>query len=218
MFSVEIDKFKRMMDLRRARYKHDLEVKFPELKIEYGDRSYIYEKSENTDISLCLTLKEDMLNMPFDQCSIAKKIRYILTSDVLKCSNSYIESIYMYDDENASRDVRKRVMNNVDMLWSLLFKTSTPDGLTEEELLSKCLGQIDRCTSNGPLSMYTSYRREPGSYRFVSDTFANALVDLDLDIAGASRFSDISKLKFDHCRIAPVLIAKDEAVSRRWSK
>ena len=203
MFSVEIEKFRRMMDIRRARYKHDLEVKFPFLDIKYGDAPS-FDLNDNKEAALVLQVKEDFLNNPPVQWAVAKELKLVLYSDILNSTESYITSIYMFDDENTKDDVRKRVMNNVDMLWSLLFKTTTPDDLSDSDLFEKCLKEIDRRTANGPISMYNIYKRV--SNRSRKEDFTSAIIKLDLEIAGEATYSLISTLKRDHENIAKILI------------
>ena len=217
MFSLEIDKFKRMLDLRRARYKRALETKFPFLDIEYGDGTSLELEAEKKETSLLLRVKEDYINLPFEVWEVAKKLKFVLHSDILSSTQSYLASIYMFDDDNDNPGIRKRAMNNVDMLWSLLFKNSTPTGLADEELLDRCLKEIDRKTASGPLSMFNSYKREAGTYKFLKDTFTDAIVDLDLEIAGEATMDLIYSLQYDHERLAKLLIKKDEQVSKKWS-
>lgn len=217
MFSVSIDKFKRMLDLRRARYKRSLETTFPFLDIEYGDGTSLELEAEKKETSLLLRVKADYINMPPEEWKVAKEIKFVLYSDVLGSTQSYLASIYMFDDDNENPGIRKRAMNNVDMLWSLLFKTSTPTGLGDEELLDRCLKEIDRKTSSGPLSMFNSYKREAPSFKFFKSTLTDAIVDLDLEITGEATMDLIQRLKHDHERLAKKLIEKDEEQSKRWN-
>lgn len=217
MFSVSIDKFKRMLDLRRARYKRSLETTFPFLDIEYGDGTSLELEAEKKETSLLLRVKADYINMPPEEWKVAKEIKFILYSDVLGSTQSYLASIYMFDDDNENPGIRKRAMNNVDMLWSLLFKTSTPSGLDDEELLDRCLKEIDRKTASGPLSMFNSYKREAPSFKFFKSTLTDAIVDLDLEITGEATMDLIQRLKHDHERLAKKLIEKNEEQSKRWN-
>ncbi len=217
MFSVSIDKFKRMLDLRRARYKRSLETTFPFLDIEYGDGTSLELEAEKKETSLLLRVKADYINLPPEEWKVAKEIKFILYSDILGSTQSYIASIYMFDDDNENPGIRKRAMNNVDMLWSLLFKTSTPSGLGDEELLDRCLKEIDRKTASGPLSMFNSYKREAPSFQFFKSTLTDAIVDLDLEITGEATMDLIQRLKHDHERLAKKLIEKNEEQSKRWS-
>lgn len=217
MFSVSIDKFKRMLDLRRARYKRSLETTFPFLDIEYGDGTSLELEAEKKETSLLLRVKADYINMPLEEWKVAKEIKFVLYSDVLGSTQSYLASIYMFDDDNENPGIRKRAMNNVDMLWSLLFKTSTPTELGDEELLDRCLKEIDRKTASGPLSMFNSYKREAPSFKFFKSTLTDAIVDLDLEITGEATMDMIQRLKHDHERLARKLIEKDEEQSKRWN-
>ena len=217
MFSVSIDKFKRMLDIRRARYKRSLETKFPFLDIEYGDGTSLELEAEKKETSLLLRLKGDYINLPLEELTIAKEIKFVLYSDVLGSTQSYLDSIYMFDDDNDNPGIRKRAMNNVDMLWSLLFKTSTPSGLDDEELLDRCLKEIDRKTSYGPLSMYNSYKREAPSFKYFKSTLTDAIVELDLEITGEATMELIQNLKQDHVRLAKTLIEMDKEMSKRWN-
>ena len=217
MFSVSIDKFKRMLDLRRARYKRSLETTFPFLDIEYGDGTSLELEAEKKETSLLLRVKGDYINLPIEELKVAKEIKFVLTSDVLGSTQSYLSSIYMFDDDNENPGIRKRAMNNVDMLWSLLFKTSTPSGLGDEELLDRCLKEIDRKTASGPLSMFNSYKREAPSFKFFKSTLTDAIVDLNLEITGEATMELIKNLKDDHVRLAKTLIKKDEEQSKRWN-
>ena len=217
MFSLEIDKFRRMLDLRRARYKHDLEVRFPFLDIEYGDGTSLDLEAEKKETSLLLRVKGDYINLPQEIWAVAKMIKFVLYSDIIGSTQSYLDSIYMFDDDNDNPGIRKRAMNNVDMLWSLLFKTSTPTGLEDGELLGRCLKEIDRKTASGPLSMFNSYNREAGTFKFLKDTFTDSIVDLDLEIAGEATMELIYSLQRDHERLAKLLIENDENKKKRWS-
>lgn len=217
MFSVSIDKFKRMLDLRRARYKRSLETTFPFLDIEYGDGTSLELEAEKKETSLLLRVKADYINMPPEEWKVAKEIKFILYSDVLGSTQSYLASIYMFDDDNENPGIRKRAMNNVDMLWSLLFKTSTPSELGDEELLDRCLKEIDRKTASGPLSMFNSYKREAPSFKYFKSTLTDAIVDLDLEITGEATMDLIQRLKHDHERLAKKLIEKNEEQSKRWN-
>ena len=217
MFSVSIDKFKRMLDLRRARYKRSLETTFPFLDIEYGDGTSLELEAEKKETSLLLRVKGDYINLPIEELKVAKEIKFVLTSDVLGSTQSYLSSIYMFDDDNENPGIRKRAMNNVDMLWSLLFKTSTPSGLGDEELLDRCLKEIDRKTASGPLSMFNSYKREAPSFKFFKSTLTDAIVELDLEITGEATMELIQNLKDDHMSLAKTLIKKDEEQSKRWN-
>lgn len=217
MFSVSIDKFKRMLDVRRARYKRSLETTFPFLDVEYGDGTSLELEAEKKETSLLLRVKADYINMPPEEWKVAKEIKFILYSDVLGSTQSYLDSIYMFDDDNDNPGIRKRAMNNVDMLWSLLFKTSTPTGLGDEELLDKCLKEIDRKTSYGPLSMYNSYKREAPSFKYFKSTLTDAIVELDLEITGEATMELIQNLKHDHERLAKTLIEIDQEKSKRWN-
>lgn len=217
MFSVSIDKFKRMLDVRRARYKRSLETTFPFLDVEYGDGTSLELEAEKKETSLLLRVKADYINMPPEEWKVAKEIKFILYSDVLGSTQSYLDSIYMFDDDNDNPGIRKRAMNNVDMLWSLLFKTSTPTGLGDEELLDKCLKEIDRKTSYGPLSMYNSYKREAPSFKYFKSTLTDAIVELDLEITGEATMELIQNLKQDHVRLAKTLIEIDQEKSKRWN-
>lgn len=217
MFSVSIDKFKRMLDLRRARYKRSLETTFPFLNIEYGDGTSLELEAEKKETSLLLRVKADYINMLPEEWKVAKEIKFILYSDVLGSTQSYLASIYMFDDDNENPSIRKRAMNNVDMLWSLLFKTSTPSGLDDEELLDRCLKEIDRKTAFGPLSMFNSYKREAPSFKFFKSTLTDAIVDLDLEITGEATMDLIQRLKHDHECLAKKLIEKNEEQSKRWN-
>lgn len=217
MFSVSIDKFKRMLDVRRARYKRSLETTFPFLDIEYGDGTSLELEAEKKETSLLLRVKGDYINLPLEEWKVAKEIKFVLYSDVLGSTQSYLDSIYMFDDDNENPGIRKRAMNNVDMLWSLLFKTSTPSGLGDEELLDRCLKEIDRKTSYGPLSMYNSYKREAPSFKYFKSTLTDAIVELDLEITGEATMELIQNLKDDHVRLAKALIKKDEEQSKRWN-
>lgn len=217
MFSVSIDKFKRMLDLRRARYKRSLETTFPFLEIEYGDGTSLELEAEKKETSLLLRVKADYINMPLEEWKVAKEIKFVLYSDVLGSTQSYLASIYMFDDDNENPGIRKRAMNNVDMLWSLLFKTSTPTGLGDEELLDRCLKEIDRKTASGPLSMFNSYKREAPSFKFFKSTLTDSIVELNLEITGEATMDLIQSLKHDHERLARKLIEKDEEQSKRWN-
>lgn len=217
MFSVTIDKFKRMLDLRRARYKRSLETTFPFLDIEYGDGTSLELEAEKKETSLLLRVKADYINMPPEEWKVAKEIKFVLYSDILGSTQSYLDSIYMFDDDNENPGIRKRAMNNVDMLWSLLFKTSTPSGLGDEELLDRCLKEIDRKTASGPLSMFNSYKREAPSFKYFKSTLADALVELHLEITGEAMMELIKNLKDDHMRLAKTLIEMDKEQSKRWN-
>lgn len=217
MFSVSIDKFKRMLDVRRARYKRSLETTFPFLDVEYGDGTSLELEAEKKETSLLLRVKADYINMPPEEWKVAKEIKFILYSDVLGSTQSYLDSIYMFDDDNDNPGIRKRAMNNVDMLWSLLFKTSTPSGLGDEELLDKCLKEIDRKTASGPLSMFNSYKREAPSFKYFKSTLTDAIVELDLEITGEATMELIQNLKQDHVRLAKTLIEIDQEKSKRWN-
>lgn len=216
MFSLSIDKFKRMLDLRRARYKRSLETTFPFLEIEYGDGTSLELEAEKKETSLLLRVKGDYINLPPEELKVAKEIKFILYSDIIGSTQSYIASIYMFDDDNDNPGIRKRAMNNVDMLWSLLFKTSTPNGFEDEELLDKCLKEIDRRTASGPLSMFNSYKREAPSFKFFKSTLTDAIVDLDLEITGEATMELINSLQRDHERLAKMLIEKDKN-AKKWS-
>jgi len=217
MFSVSIDKFKRMLDVRRARYKRSLETTFPFLDVEYGDGTSLELEAEKKETSLLLRVKADYINMPPEEWKVAKEIKFILYSDILGSTQSYLDSIYMFDDDNENPGIRKRAMNNVDMLWSLLFKTSTPSGLGDEELLDRCLKEIDRKTSYGPLSMYNSYKREAPSFKYFKSTLTDAIVELDLEITGEATMELIQNLKQDHVRLAKTLIEMDKEQAKRWN-
>ena len=217
MFSVSIDKFKRMLDVRRARYKRSLETTFPFLDIEYGDGTSLELEAEKKETSLLLRVKADYINMPPEEWKVAKELKFVLYSDILGSTQSYLDSIYMFDDDNENPGIRKRAMNNVDMLWSLLFKTSTPNGLGDEELLDKCLKEIDRKTASGPLSMFNSYKREAPSFKYFKSTFTDALVELHLEITGEAMMALIKNLKDDHVRLAKTLIEMDKEQSKRWN-
>jgi len=218
MFSVSIDKFKRMLDLRRARYKRSLETMFPFLDVEYGDGTTLELEAEKRETSLLLRVKGDYINLPPEEWAIAKEIKFVLYSDVIGSTQSYLASIYMFDDDNENPGIRKRAMNNVDMLWSLLFKSiSTPTGLGDEELLDLCLKEIDRKTASGPLSMFNSYKREAPSFKYFKSTLTDAIVDLHLEIAGEATMELIQSLKTDHERLAKSLIKKNEEMAKRWN-
>lgn len=217
MFSVSIDKFKRMLDIRRARYKRSLETTFPFLDIEYGDGTSLELEAEKKETSLLLRVKGDYINMPLEEWKVAKEIKFVLYSDVLGSTQSYLASIYMFDDDNENPGIRKRAMNNVDMLWSLLFKTSTPTGLSDEELLDRCLKEIDRKTASGPLSMFNSYKREAPSFKFFKSTLTDSIVELDLEITGEATMDLIQNLKHDHERLAKSLIKNNEEMAKRWN-
>lgn len=217
MFSVSIDKFNRMLDLRRARYKRSLETTFPFLDIEYGDGTSLELEAEKKETSLLLRVKADYINLPPEEWKVAKEIKFVLYSDVIGSTQSYIASIYMFDDDNENPSIRKRAMNNVDMLWSHLFKTSTPTGLKDEELLDRCLKEIGRRTESGPLSMFNTYKREAPSFKFFKSTLTDAIVDLDLEIAGEATMDLIKSLKYDHERLAKKLIEKDDEITKKWS-
>lgn len=218
MFSIEIDKFRRMLDLRRARYKHELETKFPNLAITYGDGT----RSSETDIdkretSLCLRVKADRVNLPFLECHIANNITYELHSDIILTAKNHIDSIYMYDDDRENLTIRKRTSSSLDMLWSYLFKTSVPEGLSEEEIFSRCLSHIDKKTSSGPLTLYTSYERSILGVGISNNVFTNAIVDLDLDIAGEATMNLLQNLQYDHERLAKLMFEKNEEQAKKWS-
>lgn len=219
MFSLEIDKFKRMLDLRRARYKRSLETQFPFLNVEYGDGTSLELEAEKKETSLLLRVKEDYIlcNLQPEEWRVAKELKFILYSDVIGSTQSYLASIYMFDDDNDNPGIRKRAMNNVDMLWSLLFKTSTPSGLGDEELLDRCLKEIDRKTASGPLSMFNSYKREAPSFKFFKSTLTDAIVKLGLEITGEATMDLIKNLKHDHERLAKTLIEMDKEQSKRWN-
>ena len=221
MFSVSIDKFKRMLDIRRARYKRSLETTFPFLDIEYGDGSFLELNAEKRETSLLLRVKADYINLPLEEWNVAKEIKLVLYSDVIGSTQSYLASIYMFDEDNENPSIRKRAMNNVDMLWSLLFKTSTPSELGDEELLDRCLKEIDRRTSYGPLSMFNSYKRDTPSFRHFNwhfnSSLADAIVDLDLEITGEATMELIQNLKHDHERLAKKLIEKHLEQAKKWS-
>lgn len=216
MFSVTIDKFKRMLDVRRARYKRSLETTFPFLDIEYGDGTSLELEAEKRETSLLLRVKGDYINLPPDELEVAKEIKFVLYSDVIGSTQSYIDSIYMLDDDNENPGIRKRAMNNVDMLWSLLFKTSTPSVLGDEELLDWCLKEIDRKTASGPLSMFNSYKRKAPSFKFFKSTIIDAIVEVDLEITGEATIELIKSLKDDHVRLAKSLIKNNEERSKKW--
>lgn len=217
MFSVSIDKFKRMLDVRRARYKRSLETTFPFLDIEYGDGTSLELEAEKKETSLLLRVKGDYINLPLEEWKVAKEIKFILYSDVLGSTQSYLDSIYMFDDDNENPGIRKRAMNNVDMLWSLLFKTSTPTRLGDEELLDRCLKEIDRKTASGPLSMFNSYKREAPSFKFFKSTLTDSIVELNLEITGEATMELIQNLKHDHERLAKSLIKNNEEQAKRWN-
>ena len=217
MFSVSIDKFKRMLDLRRARYKRSLETTFPFLDIEYGDGTSLELEAEKKETSLLLRVKADYINMPPEEWKVAKEIKFVLYSDILGSTQSYLASIYMFDDDNENPGIRKRAMNNVDMLWSLLFKTSTPTGLGDEELLDRCLKEIDRKTVSGPLSMFNSYKREAPSFKYFKSTLTDSIVELGLEITGEATMELIKNLKDDHVRLAKSLIKNNEEQAKRWN-
>lgn len=217
MFSVTIDKFKRMLDVRRARYKRSLETTFPFLDIEYGDGTSLELEAEKKETSLLLRVKGDYINLPLEEWKVAKELKFVLYSDVLGSTQSYLASIYMFDDDNENPGIRKRAMNNVDMLWSLLFKTSTPSGLGDEELLDRCLHEIDRKTASGPLSMFNSYKREAPSFKFFKSTLTDAIVELDLEITGEATMEMIKNLNDDHIRLAKTLIEMDKEQAKRWN-
>lgn len=217
MFSVSIDKFKRMLDLRRARYKRSLETTFPFLDIEYGDGTSLELEAEKKETSLLLRVKGDYINLPLEEWKVAKELKFVLYSDILGSTQSYLASIYMFDDDNENPGIRKRAMNNVDMLWSLLFKTSTPSGLGDEELLDKCLKEIDRKTASGPLSMFNSYKREAPSFKYFKSTLTDSIVELGLEITGEATMELIQNLKHDHERLAKTLIEMDKEQAKRWN-
>jgi hypothetical protein len=217
MFSVSIDKFKRMLDVRRARYKRSLETTFPFLDIEYGDGTSLELEAEKKETSLLLRVKGDYINLPLEEWKVAKEIKFILYSDVLGSTQSYLDSIYMFDDDNENPGIRKRAMNNVDMLWSLLFKTSTTNGLGDEELLDRCLKEIDRKTASGPLSMFNSYKREAPSFKYFKSTFTDSIVELNLEITGEATLELIQNLNHDHERLAKTLIEMDKEQAKRWN-
>ena len=217
MFSVSIDKFKRMLDVRRARYKRSLETTFPFLDIEYGDGTSLELEAEKKETSLLLRVKGDYINLPLEEWKVAKEIKFILYSDVLGSTQSYLDSIYMFDDDNENPGIRKRAMNNVDMLWSLLFKTSTPNEVKEEELFERCLKEIDRKTASGPLSMFNSYKREAPSFKYFKSTLTDSIVELGLEITGEATMELIQNLKQDHVRLAKTLIEMDKEQAKRWN-
>jgi len=217
MFSVSIDKFKRMLDVRRARYKRSLETTFPFLDIEYGDGTSLELEAEKKETSLLLRVKGDYINLPLEEWKVAKELKFILYSDVLGSTQSYLDSIYMFDDDNENPGIRKRAMNNVDMLWSLLFKTSTPNEVKEEELFERCLKEIDRRTASGPLSMFNSYKREAPSFKYFKSTLTDSIVELGLEITGEATMELIQNLKQDHVRLAKTLIEMDKEQAKRWN-
>jgi hypothetical protein len=108
-------------------------------------------------------------------------------------------------------------MNNVDMLWSLLFKTSTPNEVKEEELFERCLKEIDRKTASGPLSMFNSYKREAPSFKYFKSTLTDSIVELGLEITGEATMELIQNLKHDHERLAKTLIEMDKEQAKRWN-
>ena len=206
-----------MLDLRRARYKRSLETTFPFLDIEYGDGTSLELEAEKKETSLLLRVKADYINMPPEEWKVAKELKFVLYSDILGSTQSYLDSIYMFDDDNENPGIRKRAMNNVDMLWSLLFKTSTPSGLGDEELLDWCLKEIDRKTASGPLSMFNSYKREAPSFKYFKSTLADSIVELHLEITGEATMELIKNLKDDHERLAKTLIEMDKEQAKRWN-
>lgn len=218
MFSVSIDKFNRMLDIRRARYKRSLETKFPFLDIEYGDGTSLELEAEKRETSLLLRVKGDYINLPPEECAIAKELKFVLYSDVIGSTQSYLDSIYMFDDDNENPGIRKRAMNNVDMLWSLLFKSlSMPFELDDEELLDRCLKAIDHKTASGPLSMFNSYKREVPSFKYFKSTLTDSIVELNLEIAGEATMELIQSLKDDHVRLAKSMFKKNEEMAKRWN-
>jgi hypothetical protein len=206
-----------MLDVRRARYKRSLETTFPFLDIEYGDGTSLELEAEKKETSLLLRVKGDYINLPLEEWKVAKELKFILYSDVLGSTQSYLDSIYMFDDDNENPGIRKRAMNNVDMLWSLLFKTSTPNEVKEEELLDRCLKEIDRRTASGPLSMFNSYKREAPSFKYFKSTLTDAIVELHLEITGEATMELIKNLKDDHMRLAKTLIEMDKEQAKRWN-
>jgi hypothetical protein len=208
MFDMAIDKYRRMMDLRRARYKHSLETDFPFLNVVYGD-GYIRGNTNTYPYTLCLKVKEERINLPIDVWSYAKDIKYILKSELVASANNYIDSIYMFDDSE-NEGVRKRAMNSIDLLWSHLFKTTVPDGIDYEELLDRCISEIDRRTAGGPLCMYNSYSRE------YSGELPSAVIKCDLEIAGTSEMKHLADLKNDHERLAHELYMMNQERRSIW--
>jgi hypothetical protein len=206
-----------MLDVRRARYKRSLETTFPFLDIEYGDGTSLELEAEKKETSLLLRVKGDYINLPLEEWKVAKEIKFILYSDVLGSTQSYLDSIYMFDDDNENPGIRKRAMNNVDMLWSLLFKTSTPNEVKEEELFERCLKEIDRKTASGPLSMFNSYKREAPSFKYFKSTFTDSIVELNLEITGEATLELIQNLNHDHERLAKTLIEMDKEQAKRWN-
>ena len=206
MFSTEIDKFKRLMNLRRARYKHELEENFPFLDITYGNESkMMYRDDADPADELVLRVKEDFLNLPFDTWSIARSISYVLTSDTLSSANKYIDMIYMFEDDQGNPGIRRRTISDVDMLWSQLFKSVPTDGQKTEDIFEKCLKELDRQTSFGPLSMYNGYKRTLYYPEARSGDFHSAILKCKLEIAGQSAIKHVSDLRTDHSNLAKLV-------------
>jgi hypothetical protein len=203
MFTIEIDKFRRMMNIRKARYKHELEENYPFLEIAYGNKSnLLYNDDADQSSELVLRVKEDFLNLPFDTRSIARSISYVLNSDTLSSANKYIDMIYMFEDDQNNPGIRRRTISDVDMLWSQLFKKVPTDGLRTEDIFEKCLKELDRQTYSGPLTLYNGYKRTLNYRESRSGDFNSAILKCNLEIAGQSAIKHICDLRKDHSNIA----------------
>lgn len=180
MFDFEIDKFKRKMNLRIARYKKDLARDYPELCIEET-----VDVSEGHIIDTELFVKLKSPEVEFQSIpTIENEIYFTLRASELKNIMKHIEVLYMFDNNyNKSSE-------QIDLMWSYLFKTTCPETdvvtgneIPKEDLLIKCLKEIDRRCEGGITKMYTEYEIR-NNYTISRNDFVNAAFKYRFETAG----------------------------------
>lgn len=180
MFDFEIDKFKRKMNLRIARYKKDLARLYPELCIE---ETVDVSEGHIIDTELYVELKYpevEFQSIP----TIENGIYFILRASELKNIMKHIEVLYLFD-KNYNKSSEQ-----IDLMWSYLFKTTCTDTdvvtgneIPKEELLVKCLDEIDRRCEGGIMKMYTEYEIR-NNYTISRNDFVNAAFKCRFETAG----------------------------------
>lgn len=178
---MQIDKFRRKMNLRQAKYKKDLLREHPDL-----DFGIIYlsdkEENENFDTVLPIVLKEDD-DSPTKEADL---FWFELKTDIMMPLLKNIDTIYMFDQNF------RRAEEQIDMMWSYLFKTQCPksdaatgDEIPLEDLLQKCLDKMSQMCEGGIWKMYTGYRIK-NSYSVNSNDFINVAWKLGIETSGTT--------------------------------
>jgi len=185
MFDIEIDKYFRTIAFRQSKYLQDLKHTYPIL-------TFNLLKEEADRCGRTLKVYKDI---PVKDPSCAQ-LSLNLKSPMLLRMNNSLDYLYMLND-----DADPSTLGPIATMYSDLFRREWHDD--PKVGLIKCIDEILKRTSHGPLSMWTDYGREIQLYSGAAKrAFLDGVMKFGLEISGTTTKSIMDSCADDFDRLS----------------